>query len=455
MPDQVSLVKDLSTALAERAPRVELYVEYYRGLHRIRYATEKWHDTFEGLFEELADNWSQIVIDASVERLKIDGFRFGPQDDDADQEAWAIWQANNLDAESIIAHTQACMTGLAYLLVTPTDDPETPRITVESPLQVITFNDPRDRRDRVAGWKQWLDGDTWHAVLYLPDEFQFFARAKNRQTWLVESEPVPNPIGEVPVVPMVNNPDVLGNGMSDLTVMMSLQDAINKLLSDMLVGSEYNAFPQRWATGLRIPDDPQTGRPYDPNVYADKFLSSVSRLWASTNPETQFGSLANDDGGGYVRQIEMLVQHIAAQTRTPPHYLTAGLGQWPSGDSLVASEAGLVAKVLRKQITFGEAWEETMRLAFAFRGDDARANAADIETIWQDPQRYAPSQLADALVKMAGLGVPLDAVFERWGVSPQELARWKAAGEYPPEPPPAQPPAIPAVPQTTDGGSPQ
>ena len=67
MPDQETLVKQLSTALVERAPKVQLFIEYYRGLHRIRFATEKWEDTFAGLFDELADNWSQIVVDAAVD----------------------------------------------------------------------------------------------------------------------------------------------------------------------------------------------------------------------------------------------------------------------------------------------------------------------------------------------------------------------------------------------------
>jgi hypothetical protein len=440
------LVKGLDTALMQRLPAVVQFTSYYRGQHRVAFATSKWRDTFASLFNELSDNWAQIVVDSAVERLVVEGFRFGPGDDAADTEAWQLWQENFLDADSTIAHTQACMTGLAYLLVTPTLNPDVPRITVESPAQMIVALDPADRRKRLAGWKAWLDDDgSGRGVLYTPDAFYTYARPKRLKTWQLDGEPILNPIGVVPVVPMLNNPNVLGDGMSDLNVMLPLQDAINKLLADLLVNSEFVAFPQRYVTGLNLPIDPDTGKAYDRAKFASLFLSGVSRVWVAEDKETSFGALPSEDGSGYVKQIEMLVQHIAAQTRTPPHYLTAGMGQWPSGDSLKASEAGLVAKVKRKQVTFGEAWEEAMRLAFLYRGDTSRGNASQIETIWADPEQRNEGALVDALIKMAQLGVPVDALLQRWGASPQELARWKAEGL------PALPPAPAPIPA---GGSP-
>ena len=442
------IAKRLDTALEARLPAVERYDAYYLGVHRIAFATSKWRETFGNLFNELADNWSQLVVDAAVERLKVEGFRFGPEDDQADAEAWALWQANYMDADSTLAHNESCKSGISYVLVTPSDDPETPRITVEHPAQMITASAPEDRRTRVAAFKRWADGDDTRAVLYLPDGFYPMVRSGNSETWTSDGEPVPNAIGLVPVVPMLNNPTILGTGVSDLNVVVPLQDAINKLLADLLVNSEFVAYPQRFATGLEIPTDPETGRPLD----REKFLSSVSRLWVSEDKETTFGQLPESDGAGYVRQIEMLIQHVAAQTRTPPHYLLGQSGSFPSGESLKATETGLVAKVRRKQVTFGEAWEEAMRLAFLFRGDSKRGAAANAETIWADPESRSEGELVDALLKMQTLGVPEEALWERWGASPQEIETWQAAreaaaAEAPPAPeaPPTDvaPPPVP------------
>jgi hypothetical protein len=236
---------------------------------------------------------------------------------------------------------------------------------------------------------------------------------------------VPNPFGGIiPVIPMRNNPGMLRGGVSDLEVVIDIQNGINKLVTDMLVASEYAAFRQRWASGIEIPVDPDTGKPN-----ASRFLSSVSRMWVVEDENAQFGEFNVTELRNYVVAIETLIQHLAAQTRTPPHYLTAGLGQWPSGDSLKASEAGLVAKVKRKQIDFGEAWEEAMRLAFLALGDTARASAIDAEVIWSDPEFRVEGQRVDALVKMATLGMPDEAIWQRYGASPQEIERWRSMAE--------------------------
>ena len=53
-------------------------------------------------------------------------------------------------------------------------------------------------------------------------------------------------------------------------------------------------------------------------------------MWAVENSDAKFGNFAVSDLTTYVRSIEMLVQHVAAQTRTPPHYLLGKLPMAPS-----------------------------------------------------------------------------------------------------------------------------
>jgi hypothetical protein len=427
-------VRDVATLLegmiGERSERVEVCHDYYNGSHDLRFATLKYREAFGRLLNTLTDNWCQIVVDASVERLRVDGFRFG-QDQDADDEAWMLWQANALDADAALAHTEAGTSGVAYVLVVPGDDPETPRISIESPLEAITVHAPDDRRKRTAGLKRWLEDDgTVSAVVYLPDVFCRLEKANTNADWSIVKT-TRNVTGAVPLVPMLNNPQLLGFGVSDLNVVMPLQDAVNKLLADMIVNSEFVAFPQRWATGIEIPRD-EDGRALD----REAFLSAVSRLWVAEEEGAKFGELAGSDGLGYVRNIEVLIQHIAAQTRTPPHYLLGQSGNFPSGESLKATETGLVAKVKRKQITFGETWEEAMRIAFAYKGDDMRSNAFDAEVIWSDPESRSQGELVDALLKMRELSVPLEALWARWGASPQEIERWKTLSGLPQRPDP-------------------
>ena len=426
--DPIEIVVDLDEALQHRQTGLERYSRYYEGAQRLVFASDKWRRAFGGLFTEFRDNWCALVVDAVEERLNVDGFRFGDQEGDTD--AWKIWQANGLDADSQLAHTESLINGVSFALVWYGDD-DIPEITIESPEQVIVAYEPGSRRARRAALKKWVDGDEVFATLYMRDFlWKFQAKAASgssaattgweRREEPNESWPLPNPLGVVPVIPIVNRPRLLPRhtteGDSEIADVIPLQDAVNKILLDMLVASEFGAFRQRWVTGLDIPTDPETNLPIEP------FKPAVDRLWISENPETKFGEFQQTDLLPYTRAAELFVQHIASQTRTPPHYFYLS-GQFPSGESIKAAETGLVAKARRKMRHFGEAWESVMRLAFRLIGDE-RARFIGAETIWGDPESRTEGQHVDALLKLKSLGVPLQQLWEDAGFSPQQIARF-------------------------------
>lgn len=441
-------LRRLETQLAARQAELRRYDEYYEGDHRLLFATAKFREAFAGLFSEFADNWCDLVVDAVEERLNVEGFRLGGKGDESgDKKAWSVWQANHLDAESQVAHTEALICGEAYTLTWAGQDGQ-PLITVEHPTEVVVAHAPGGRV-RTAALKAWVDDDGYrYATLYLPDGlFKFRSRSRpakveesgrtrtvvgSRTTWEPrevdgETWPLPNPLGVVPVVPLVNRPRMLRAGVSEIKKVIPLQDAINKLVADMIVASEFGAAPQRWATGLEVPTDPETGQPVAP------FKSMVDRMLTSKRDGTRFGEFKATDLTTFVKAIEMLVQHVASQTRTPPHYFYLS-GQFPSGESIKSAETGLVAKARRKMRHFGEAWEETMRLAFMVTGDKGRSQVKDSETIWGDPESRTESEHIDAVVKQKALSVPDEMLWERAGYSPQEIERMKAIiAENPPD----------------------
>lgn len=415
----------LERRLDARRPAIELADRYYRGDHKLAFATTKFREAFGNLFGAFADNWTQLVVDASVERLAVEGFRFG-RDSSADDEAWSLWQANGLDAESELAHTESVKLGRSYVLVDPTNT-DVPRITVEHPAQTVVAHAAGDRRRRVAALKRWVDDDGFlYANVYLPDLLAKYrssepASSSGRVAWR-EYDRGRNPLGVVPVIELPNNPSMLGGGQSDVLPVIPLQDAANKLVSDLLVASEYAAFPQRVLTGVEVPTD-DVGNP----VAGADLRAALSRVWTFEDPDVKWGEFSVADLGNYVRAVEMLVQHVAAQTRTPPHYLLGQSGAFPSGESLKSTETGLVAKVRRKQRFLGEGWEESVRLGFLAMGDARRAQATDAETLWRDPESRTTGEQVDAAVKELSLGVPQEAIWaRRLGASPQEVARWKA-----------------------------
>lgn len=469
-PDgSITWVRRLEQKIAYRNLRLATYDDYYRGYHRLQFATPKFETTFGSLFHEFADNWVPLVVDAVTERLHPNGFRMGTDSDKGDQDAWRIWQANGMDSEISLGFTEAVLREESYLQVwNDPDDQETPSITVEDPGQMIVAYSPENRRKLLAACKFFVDEDGYPcATLWLPDwcykyrsmtvdyraadlyQEQLGAIRDNPAgggTWsnnlssaisgqvgaptpvvgqprvwvprIVDDElwPLPNPLGRVPVVPIRNKPRLLGEPESEVHHVIPLQDACNKFMTDMLLASEFAAFPQRWATGLDIPIDPITKEPR-------KLPTGPGSLLASKNKDAKFGVFPEMSGDAHIKAIQTVVQHIASQSRTPPHYFYLN-GQFPSGESIKSAETGLVSKVRSRMTVFGEALESAMRLGFAVLGD-SRAKIVDSETIWADPESRTESEHVDAVIKRIAIGVPLRQLQEDVGYSQAQIERFR------------------------------
>ncbi|MCA1569320.1 MAG: phage portal protein [Chloroflexi bacterium] len=428
---------NLSKTLTSRRGMIQRFDDYYDGKHKLMFAGEKFREAFGGLFRELADNWMRVVVSAVEQRMNVVGFRFG-EEIEADEDASAIWQRNNFDAESQLINTDALVTGYAYALVW-VDDQERPKITGESPYQCIVAHKAGDRRERAAGLKQWIDDDGFgYAFVYTPDgiwRFRSDAPRRGRtgewsptamaNTWSAfspdDEEFLANPTGTVPLVPFYNEPRLSkpGIGHSELANVIPIQDAINKHCADLLIAGEFGSFRQRWATGLELDRD-EAGNKVNP------FRNVPGGIWAdeNTDPPATFGEFGETNLKNIVEAIGMWVQHLASQSSTPPHYLNPGADRL-SGSSIKAAETGLVAKTKRKFRYFGESYEEVMRLAFAMIGDE-RAEVADAETVWADPESRTESEHVDSLVKKKDLEVPWQQLMEDAGYTPPQIARMRA-----------------------------
>lgn len=409
-------LRALLQKLDRRSPIMRLWDSYYEGDQPLAFASEKFRDAFGGRFRAFSSNFCALVVDGTRERMEVTGFSMANAR--SAKRLWRLWQDNDMDAQSQLAHTEALVKGLAYALVEPDPLGGTPIITIEDPLDAVTLADPRNRRKRMAGLKRWVGEDgLLHLVLYEPDTIW---RLRSETTWGSGGEasltlvpdrqpddpswPLPNRLGVVPLVPLPNRPRLRVEGRSEVDPVMSNQDAINKYRADALVAAEFAAFRQRWATGLDIPEDPKTHQPVEP------FKAAVDRLWVVPPPdpddpnpqEAKFGEFSATDLAPYQGMIESEVGAMASISRMPYHYL---LGQPtsvpPSGESLKSSEAGLVSKVKTAELHLGEGWEEVGLLCLAAVGD-AGARDNTIATEWADPETRNEGVRTDAVVKAKG-----------------------------------------------------
>lgn len=383
-------------------------------------------------------NWTSLVIDSPTERMGVDGFRFGKVKGGksakaADEDANRIWQENGMDADSDLVHYGALSQRRAFVLVEKGDDGR-PVLTHETPRQVAVEHLPGNRRKLAAGLKLWRDdwtGDT-RATLWTPTEVHqfttksqapvFSGNAASLCGWDALALPSmddgagTNTLGMVPLVPFVNRRNRRPEGFAEHEDVLSIQNRINLSLINLIAAMKYGAFRQRWAAGLQVDEDPVTGAKIQP------FQLDIRKLWTTDDPDVKFGEFAATDLVPYVRAVEAAVQDLAAISRTPPHYLIGAVVN-VSGDALKAAETGLISKVRDRQRTFGESWENVMRLAFKVLGDETRATAYDAETLWRDPESRSISELADAAVKKASAGVPWRQRMEDMGYTPAQIDR--------------------------------
>lgn len=409
------LLARLYGRLVKRLPSIKILDDYYCGNHPLPWLPEAARDEFRNILRMTRTNYMGLVIDAQVERMNPQGIYVG---DDNDDELWRIYQANNLDAYLPMGFLEATKLGEAYLLAGPNAaDPSTPIVSVEHPSQAIVETAPHNRRIRRAGLKVHVDDWTAELIaqIYHP---QFVANFRAKVTksggtpvWKRDGEVQANPAGMVPLVPLPNNPGLLTGGVSEIIDVLDPQDRVNKTVADRLITQDYGAFPQWNASGYPEGSDPiRTGR---------------NRMITSSAAETKFGQFMPAAMDPYSLAKKEDVKDIASRTRTPAQYLLSGDFSNVNGETLQASESGLVTKVRSRIRPHSEGIEDAMRVVAHLSGRTLPSAGVRMWVDWRDPQFRTEGELVDALVKMRSLGTPLDVIWERWGATPQERDRWR------------------------------
>lgn len=404
---------------------------YYTGQHPLPFLSRQAARRYRELMLMARTNWPALVVEAVTDRLAVQGFRLQAE---VDAQVWNLWQSCGLDRESDLVHTDALVYGTTYAMVQPDEGQETGvRVTPESPYEVAHIwmpgVSPRRALAAIKCWCDWVDG-TWRAYVLTVEGTEEWkadmrkdkalpaARAWRRVT--AANAPVANPfqdLGRIAIVPFVNRMRTMGVGRSELDGLLGQVDRINTTVAQRLLAGEYAAFRQRWATGLEVPEDDE-GNPVEP------FNVAVDRLLVSEDPEAKFGSFDVTDLRPYIDAVAQDVEHLAAVSKTPAHYLL-GKTENISAEAAKNDEAPLLGKVRKRQVALGESWEECMRLGLYLTGN-SDPSLQRLETVWMDPENVSEASRVDALTKMQTLQVPMEALWERIpGVTPTEVARWR------------------------------
>jgi hypothetical protein len=226
--------------------------------------------------------------------------------------------------------------------------------------------------------------------------------------WTSDGTKTGEPLG-VPVIPFRNADDGSAYGVSELNdVVPALQEAINKAFADLVIATDISGFPLITLTGDTPPRD-DSGEVVLPAIGPGGILYSAQ-------PDAAWGQITAADLRQFLDVLDRLIIEVAKITGTPLSYFV-GSGQVAAEGTLKQQEASLIAKVEDRQVSFGNAWEDSYRMAmivdrtFNPRSQLTMYSLAQLKTLpvtthWRD---MTPRNEVDAVTiaeRKNALGIP-------------------------------------------------
>lgn len=456
-PEQaLAKVNELHVRLVARRREVDQFDRYFRGEHKLAFASEEWRKQHHERYKDFSDNWCGVVGSAPGERTELYGFRLGDDGEvvsEDEKQLWRDWEINEGPAQASQGFLTTTIAKRSFVMVWG-DTNDEPVMTWEHPSQMIVDYDPSVGRIRRFALKSWIEDDREYATLYTPDEVWKYERTivagyvtsgqtasglvlPSRSPWLNggwvprqpagdDTWPVPNPMGRVPVVEYRNRPMLAAEPLSDIAGTMAMQDAVNMLWAYLFVAADYASMPARVVMGQEPPKIPildENGQKVGEKPIDTEALTKGRMLWL-TGQNTTVGQWDAAKLDVFTGVINIAVRHIAAQTRTPIYLVHGELGN-VNGETLTGLDAPLVSKV-RETHKFSTApTREVFSLMALVRGNRDVAESCRTGNVqWKNPEVRMDAQISDAALKDTQIGWPFAAVLEkRYGMSQPEIDR--------------------------------
>jgi hypothetical protein len=394
-----------------------------------------WDELFRVIARLGRLNVAELIINAKSSKMKLNGFRTAAQADDlGDEVAARIMQANNLTVKSREVHDFQLWAADGYMMVTPPlSDGGIPIITSEDPRETITAHDPATGITR-AGLK--LFRDEWDAAdlahLYIRQDGTRWCTTRSSSGDAPPSrgacsgspaagsspptrEAHPDAVGSVPeprwprrvrTAPRHPRPDqrpdhVEGRHREGAGVPANGDQGAARPGREDRPDGTATSRPSRSTT-------PTRSRPPRVAVAAAR----GREIWEST--PTDLGPLR--------LSIKDDLENLAAVTQTALPAITPDAASGSAEGAALMREEHVGA--VEACWDYAEAgWAEVMSAAFAFMGDEERADISQIKPIRGPIERFSLTERASA-ASQAVTTLPREAIqTDIWQYPPAEVAR--------------------------------
>lgn len=389
----------------------DLLWKYYDGDHDLKYSTTRLQEVFGTKLAKFIENWCAVVVDTTWERLELLGFEV--PDTVAKERLDELWKGTELDLDAADAHLSALVTGEAFVVAWPDSEGNVQAYYNDPRLCHVRY-DPENPRKKKWAAKWWgADDGRYHLNLYYPETIEYFVTAPMKQLpasytafKLAELPGAPNPYGKIPVFHFRRQRRAVTPELT--TSVLSLQDAVDKLLTDLMVTSEFGAFPQRYIIS---------------NTEVGDLRNSPNEIWEIPSGDgmgqaAEVGQLSAAALSNYVTGIAHVIEAISAISRTPRHFFIGQTGTL-SGEALIALEAPLNKKCERLTKNFGNTWQRIA--SFLLLLDGTAISPEEVTVVWAPVETVQPKTQAEIRKTAIDSGIPLTTAVRREGWSQAEM----------------------------------
>lgn len=429
---------------------------------------------------EFAINVCSTILDVETDRLELRGFQISAGDNDALGDTltdlvWKRWKASRMDEGQQNVHYAACRDKNSFIMpyfdnergearlafnkaydgetsgidmFYEDDDPNKPLFAVKvwevGRPTVGNLNTNRIRRknvyyaDRIekyintessgtfanAAWRPLRPGDPdWEDTLQtvalvddLGNEYQATV------DWWV-SPRTGLPLG-LPVVAFRHQSRGEADGRSAIAdVAPGLQDAINMAGVSVLAATMLSGFKVTWATGFR-PEGNTTLA-----VYPGAILYN--------DEDGSFGQLQETNLMQLIEVLNNFIKNAATLTSTPLTFFNM-TGQVPAEGTQKQLELGLLAKTRRNQTSYGNSYEDVIRLLLRLESEfgteialtPEQIDDLDISAEWEPAEVRNEREVNElAIMRHEKLSTPLEVAWSEVGYTQDEIDQMSEAAD--------------------------
>lgn len=426
----------VDAAFVQHAADYDKCDRYYDGTHAVQ-LTDRMRRFLRVPDHTFTANLCAPIIDAAVDRLIVT--TFSTDDEPTGKFASEVWRLNRMDRNQRDAHRCALVHGDAYVVVEWDTAGQRPRLEPNEASLIRLRFDGDDPTQPDLGAKMWTKGEATFLTVYRPGRIERYQREgggvwnlrvmtdgqEAHNAYAIGSDLMP-----IPIVPFRNQRRRLHEyGLSDITALIPMQNALNKTLIDLLANNDYLGMPVRWIANA---SPPAGGFKVYPGALLELSPSDPEKAvqtgeWASESPE------------GLINSSKLWIELLSVIGKTPAHLLTV-MTDIPSGEALKTAESPLIHRVEAMQVGFGNSWEDVIRAAndvtlwaVAAGYKSKVASVAEIgflECEWRDPEtRTDLQEIEIAALKIGSLGIPKSQAWSELGYTAEEIAVMEAARE--------------------------